>query len=420
MALPKEYVPILPFPDFKWRWATLACTEGLNDPVVLLGVLARMRKLEGRGLRYSSPEFARELQSLARDIGSSVTGIDLANRVGERNIIRNSGQYWKATGLISSEDTRGQIMLTDFGRKVADREISQTEFAAVTIRTLTLPNSRIQSQAECEAWKTAGIVLHPLMIVIATIRELYVRNPEQGYLTPVELMKIIVPLSSAPDVTAEDYANFIVWNRDGVLDLSNWPSAMSRSNDSRFVKEFLIFLNNYGYLVRAFDTLGINAKYSYNALIDDEIRELITLHPEEQFDNMLADIRSSDVTSDIERKRVQYAKSRPNQARFRKEVLAQYERCAVSNVTLPAVLEAAHIRPYAYRGDDSVANGLCLRVDIHQLFDAGHLRISTDETIDLSNRARMDYGASIPPRIIIPEFVNHDNIRWRWDNYNGL
>lgn len=420
MALPKEYIPVLPFSNFKWRWASLACTEGLNDPVVLLGVLARMRKLEGRGLKYSSSEFARELQSLARDIGSSVTDIDLTNRVGERNIIRNSSQYWRAPGLISSEGSRGEIILTDFGRKVADREISQTEFAAVTIRTLTLPNNRVQTPTECEEWNAAGIILHPLMIVISTIRELFVRSPEQGYLTPVELLKIIVPLSAAPTVSVEDYANFVIWNREGVLNLSNWPSTASRSNDPRFVKEFLIFLCNYGYLTRTTDAVGINARYSYNALIDDEIMELITLHPENQFEDALADIRSSDVTSDMERKRVQYAKSRPNQARFRKEVLVQYERCAVSNVTLPEVLEAAHIRPFAYHGDDGVENGLCLRVDIHQLFDAGHLRISTDGTIDLSNRARLDYGASIPPRIIIPPFVNLDNIRWRWDNYNGM
>lgn len=420
MSLTKDFVPVLPFPNFKWRWATLACTEGLNDPVVYLGVLSRMRKLEGRGLKYSSPEFATELQSLARDIGSSVTGIDLANRVGERNLIRNSGQYWKATGLISSQDTNGKIVLTDFGRKVADRDISQTEFAAITIRTLTLPNRKIQSATECAQWDAAKIEIHPLLIVISTIRELFIRDPAQGYLKPTELMQIIVPLSSVSNVTVEDYANFIIWYRNGQLDLTNWPSATMRSNDSRFVKEFLIFLCNYGYLIHCNDRVGVSAQYQYNELLDDEILELITPHPETQIDDVLAEIRSSDVTSDIERKRIQYQKSRPNQAKFRKAVLAQYERCAISNVTLPEVLEAAHIKPFAYKGDDTVDNGLCLRVDIHQLFDAGHLRISIDGAIDLSARARLDYGASIPPRILIPPFVNLDNLRWRWDNYNGL
>ena len=46
----KDFVPSKPFPDFKWKWACLQCTEGINDPVILLGVLFRMKKLEGRGL----------------------------------------------------------------------------------------------------------------------------------------------------------------------------------------------------------------------------------------------------------------------------------------------------------------------------------------------------------------------------------
>ena len=57
----KSYIPEKPFPEFKWKWACLQCTESLNDPVILLGVLFRMRKLEGQGLKYSSPEFANEL-----------------------------------------------------------------------------------------------------------------------------------------------------------------------------------------------------------------------------------------------------------------------------------------------------------------------------------------------------------------------
>jgi hypothetical protein len=81
--LPIGFVPAKPFPDFKWKWASLQCTEGINDPVVLLGVLFRLRKLEGRGIKYSSDEFAGEMQELSNDIRDSV-GIDLARRTGER------------------------------------------------------------------------------------------------------------------------------------------------------------------------------------------------------------------------------------------------------------------------------------------------------------------------------------------------
>ena len=40
--------------------------------------------------------------------------------------------------------------------------------------------------------------------------------------------------------------------------------------------------------------------------------------------------------------------------------------------------------------------------------------------IDLSSRARMDYGATIPPKIVIPDFTNKEFLRWRWENYDGM
>ena len=92
----------------------------------------------------------------------------------------------------------------------------------------------------------------------------------------------------------------------------------------------------------------------------------------------------------------------------------------ITNVMMPEILEAAHIKPFKYNGEDTVANGFAMRVDIHTLFDAGHLRISPEGDIELSNRARLDYGASIPPRIVIPSFTNREFLRWRWENYNGL
>ena len=89
--------------DLKWKWACLQCTEGLNDPVILLGVLFRMRKLEPLGVKYSSDEFAKELIDLSNDVKDSI-GVDLERRTGDRNLIRNSGQYWRAVGLIPPAD----------------------------------------------------------------------------------------------------------------------------------------------------------------------------------------------------------------------------------------------------------------------------------------------------------------------------
>lgn len=154
----------------------------------------------------------------------------------------------------------------------------------------------------------------------------------------------------------------------------------------------------------------------------DEIDAIITewTRDESQL-KALGQIRATEVIAEVERKRVQTSRTvRPNQANFRKEALKVCQRCIITNVTMPEVLEVAHIKPFKYNGEDTVANGFAMRTDIHTLFDSGHLRIFEDGSVELSSRARMDYGASITPRIVVSDFTNREFLRWRWDNYNGM
>ncbi len=413
----KDYVPQKPFPDFKWKWASLQCTEGINDPVVLLGILFRMRKLEGKGLKYSSPEFANELVELSNDIRDSVD-VDLAKRTGKRNIIRNSGQYWKAVGLIP-DNSRGLIRLTDFGRRVAEHDISQTEFSAITVQTFKLPNSHIQTAAECLNWESHSLIIYPLRIILSVIMEL--KKKGQGYLSTEELTRIIIPLSGC-HAQIEDYVNFIIWHRSEEISVADWPNCCEAANDFRIDREFLLFLENYGYLVKETEAPRDSEQYRINTSIESEIAEILaTPITDASLQDILNQIRTSEVASEVERKRVQnYRMSRPNQARFRHDVLASCQRCIITNVAMPEVLEAAHIKPFKYNGEDTIANGFAMRTDIHTLFDSGHLRISETGVVELSTRARMDYGATIPPKIVLPDFTNLDFVRWRWENYNGI
>ena len=415
--IPSDFIPKKPFGDFKWKWASLQCTEGLNDPVVLLGVLSRMRKLEKRGvgLKYSSEEFSREMSDLSKDIKDSLN-INLATRTGERNLIRNSGQYWRAVGLIPSDnDHSGIIRLTDFGRKVADREISQTEFAAMTIQSLTLPNVNIQPKEECDRWLSHGICFQPLLLLLRILLRLYEYDSSSAYITNQELLDIIIPLSGCA-AKVEDYFSFILQFRNGQLSLIGWPDCCPMDNDKRFAREFFLFLANYGYVFISGESRSSEV-YSLNTVILDEIKDIAK---NVGLTTQTVNTSLSGVTSEIERKRVSYSVSRPNQASFRRAVLNACERCVITNVTMPEVLEAAHIKPYKYNGADSVANGFAMRVDIHTLFDTGHLRISPEGEVVLSGKARLDYGATIPPRILIPPFTDVENIRWRWDNFNGI
>lgn len=413
----KNFVPTKPFPDFKWKWACLQCTEGINDPVVLLGVLFRMRKLEGKGLKYSSSEFANELIELSNDISDSV-GVDLARRTGERNLIRNSGQYWKAVGLIP-DDSKGLIRLTDFGRRVADHDVSQTEFSAITIQTFKLPNRHIQSESECLTWESHSLIIYPLRIILSVVMELNKRG--QGYLTTEELTRIIIPLSGC-HAQILDYVNFIIWYRTNEITITNWPNCCEGANDFRIAREYLLFLENYGYLMKNEGRTRETEQYHINTLIEAEIAEILaTPITDASLQTILDQIRTSDIASEVERKRVQsFRINRPNQAKFRHDVLTACQRCIITNVTMPEVLEAAHIKPFKYNGEDTIANGFAMRTDIHTLFDTGHLRISDTDIVELSSRARMDYGATIPPRIVLPDFTNREFIRWRWENYNGI
>lgn len=98
-------------------------------------------------------------------------------------------------------------------------------------------------------------------------------------------------------------------------------------------------------------------------------RALIEPDPSHQFAEAL--------TTDERTRRLVNAVQR--EAGFRDDVLAAYlHRCAISGLSVgpsPAraqgLLDAAHIRPVASQGADSVSNGLALTPTLHRLFDRG-------------------------------------------------
>ena len=75
--------PDKPFADYKWRWATFAPTEGLNEPAVFIGVLRAL--YAHQGLSASSSEFQHSLELVQEE---TKTNVKLA-RVQTRNLMRN-------------------------------------------------------------------------------------------------------------------------------------------------------------------------------------------------------------------------------------------------------------------------------------------------------------------------------------------
>ena len=413
--LPKSFIPSKPFPSFKWIWAARECTEGLNDPIILLGVVTRLYKFNGKE-KYSSEAFARELEQLQNDVKDSVgKNVNLAGRGGDRNLIRNSGQYWKALGLIGSGRS-GIIDVTPFGAKIATKEINQTEFAAIIIKTLELPNKNIQSQGECDLWYQHEIRIHPLLLILQILSELSKFGKEQAYITPEELKRIVIPLSSTRAFPS-DYAQFIIWNRNDELDLAQWPDCCPMSNDRRMAREFLLFLNYYGYLRRVVENKIEH--YFLEPMMFDGLKSIVD-NPAETPIELHSAIQ--DVTIELERRRVvTYQLERPYQLKFRQNVLTCYkEQCILTGVKLPEVLQAAHIVPVEYAGSDSIKNGLCMRMDMHRLFDLNQIRINPEGDVIISSRVDKEYGDYLPDHVQIPSFVDVENLRWRWDNYMGI
>jgi hypothetical protein len=98
--------------------------------------------------------------------------------------------------------------------------------------------------------------------------------------------------------------------------------------------------------------------------------------------------------------------TRQGQGLFRKGLLVLYEsKCALSGYTPNAVVDAAHIIPYAKGKDHDLGNGLLLRSDLHNLFDDGLLRIEPKKlVVELSKElSRTPYaemnGAPLRPRV---------------------
>lgn len=114
---------------------------------------------------------------------------------------------------------------------------------------------------------------------------------------------------------------------------------------------------------------------------------------------------------------------RLGQGTFRVAVTEAYNRaCAVTQEhSLPA-LEAAHIKPFAVDGPNSVANGLLLRSDLHRLFDRGYVTVTTEHKLEVSKLLKEHFhnGHSYYPlhgkELIVPRSIgerpDRDLLRW--------
>ena len=410
--------PAKPFPTYKWRWLSVAPTESLLSPPIFLGVLRVLARHENE-----SPADTTIVKELARVTKETNSPVNLA-RTGDRNLIRNSGQYWKGTGLLLPD--RGTIHVSPLGRKVAAGSITQGEFAGIMVRQTVLPNPWTYTAQEIAKWRAANLEIRPLALILEVLEQLGQSRGgvASAFITPGELIRICIPLAGVKATPAE-IADAISEHRDGVLDVSMWPDCTPESNDKRLAREFLLFLSNFGLCHRIEAATHLEERYGLDELYDTQ---LLAARGEGSIfagrgagtDEIVEAVRHSPLPSIIERQRtLATVLARPGQSRFRETVLNAYaNRCYLTGDSIGEILEAAHIIPVTHKGGDGVENGICLRVDVHRLFDTGNIRIRATGELVFSDALRASPNYTVlPSRINLPPFVNPANIRWRDDYY---
>lgn len=238
--------PQIPFSEFKWRWAVTTPSESINSEDILFGVLKILVKHNGK--RHATQEFKDDLLKLQNETNSS---IDLAkiDRDINKNIIENSGQYWKALGLLNSTND-GTISVTEIGLGIVHGSVSREDYIKYLYDNFNLPNQNIESETVIQTYNNANIRVYPIKIIFQVLYAITksIQSPSEWYLTPDELKDIVVPLSVYPELEYDFYAEYVLSYRNDKSLFTTWPNVTPGDNDFRMLKEYLIFLSNFGYI----------------------------------------------------------------------------------------------------------------------------------------------------------------------------
>jgi len=311
-------IPKKPFDTYKWRWLSVQPTESLLKPPIFLGVLRALERCQG--LPPSDQAIYNELEVVEKETHSPVK---LA-RDKDRNLFRNSGQYWKGTGLLAP--SHGKIELTSLGRKVAAGRVTQGEFAAIMVLQTVLPNPQTYTSIELKKWRDAGLQIKPLSLILQILENLgELSSLQSAYLTPNELIKIVIPLAGVKK-HSKAIAQILLDVRNGKVNTAGWPDCAPEANDRRLAREFLLFLSNYGvcqYVSKKSEYEGryyLDELFDVNAIASHTNASIFT--SDKEANEVITAVRNSPLPSIIERQRtVLSVLSRTGQPKFRKQVL---------------------------------------------------------------------------------------------------
>ncbi|MBV7256117.1 HNH endonuclease [Pacificimonas sp. WHA3] len=114
--------------------------------------------------------------------------------------------------------------------------------------------------------------------------------------------------------------------------------------------------------------------------------------------------------------------ARPNQVKFRKELLDLYGgSCAITGCSALDAIDAAHIICVGDDGDDNVANGIILRADLHRLFDRNLMAIDpASMEVRFASSCRAHYSDIDSTKVELPDRgPQPEQFEERWTNFEG-
>jgi putative restriction endonuclease len=129
------------------------------------------------------------------------------------------------------------------------------------------------------------------------------------------------------------------------------------------------------------------------------------------------------VTSSTKRNTVEVL-ARPGQARFKFQVFKRYgQECAVCDIHLPELLDAAHIVSKRQRGSDDPRNGLVLCATHHRAFDSSLFAIEPDSTkIRFRSSGPTDRELNVTRNDLshLRHRPHWEALEWAWNRWNGV
>lgn len=231
---------------------------------------AQLALFEGENTDGTNPKMGKLTQFLSDNTGHSAWMPDresgnLDINV-EGSVFRNKARLFSSfyicvpPDLLKEDGYEKQIMLTEFGRALANGKISETEFYSYIIKKFGYPHLAF---SDYEEWKESGAAIRPLLLIIKSLVVLFEKyGKESSYITASEIYTYLQPLVNED---CEDAVNNIYASRKTSNSLS------LSSNEVRKINEMLAFLSIAGYVV--IDSTEAKARYWLN---------LIMRHPKEK------------------------------------------------------------------------------------------------------------------------------------------